>query len=242
MDGVLSWINGVLGIGVETKSLTVFQVSARAAVRRNNPALHESGWDVPAARPPRSRRSGAGTAPLEPDQRPFATARAHALRPGVRSVRQMPASAARPVTPPAKAAAASARARVPPRRASATGPCSAAPPPPSGGHSPPPPHADGRRTGTSSELAVREDALLPHLHAADAALEPRRARDDVYHALPPRGQSRRGSASGTATSAPARARNRTRRMQWPASWARNSRPTPRRGARCPRRPLRSARA
>lgn len=32
MDGVLSWINGVLGIGVETKALTVFQVSARAAL------------------------------------------------------------------------------------------------------------------------------------------------------------------------------------------------------------------
>ena len=48
------------------------------------------------------------------------------------------------------------------------------------------------------ELAVREDAFLAHLHAANAALEPRRARDDVCHALPPRGQSWPGGAAGTA--------------------------------------------
>jgi hypothetical protein len=48
------------------------------------------------------------------------------------------------------------------------------------------------------ELTVGENALLAHLHAANAALEPRGARDDVCHALPPRGQSRRGGAWGTA--------------------------------------------
>ena len=45
-------------------------------------------------------------------------------------------------------------------------------------------------------LAVGEDALLAHLHAANAALEPRRARDDVCHALPPRGQKPAGKRDG----------------------------------------------
>jgi hypothetical protein len=53
------------------------------------------------------------------------------------------------------------------------------------------------------ELAVREDALLANLHTANAALEPRRARDDVCHALPPRGQRRREGTRGDSGMGPA---------------------------------------
>ncbi len=85
----------------------------------------------------------------------------------------MPASAARPVTPPAGAAAESARAKVPPRRASTTGPCSAAPPPPSGGRSPPTPPAV-RRTGTATRRPRRSSAAASPspASAAERALPP----------------------------------------------------------------------
>ena len=154
------------------------------AVRRNNPALREPVRNVPAAAP-RCR----GSRRLEgryPEACPTARFPREGTRlpPGVRSARHSPASAARPVTPPARTGAASGRVGVRAPRGSATGPCSAAPLPPSGGRSPPPPPAGDRRTGTATRL--------PRTSSAAASPSPASAAEGAPPPAPPRTLPRRG--------------------------------------------------